>query len=84
MGKGVSRQQIELIRKKSPRAIYIGLDPDADIEMSNLVKEFSDIDCYLLEVPKKYKDLGEMSFEGVYDLFKRSKKVDNSYLFVDL
>ncbi len=82
MGKAVSRGQIRLLRDRGIKRIYLALDPDAVQETARLVKEFSDLECYLMEAPKPWKDLGEMPMEAVLDLFRGAQRVDSGSLFV--
>lgn len=82
MGKLVSRGQINLLRNHGIHRIYLALDPDAAEETSRLVREFSDIEVYLMQPTGK--DLGEMSFEDVRELFLEAPRVSPSQLFVFL
>lgn len=95
MGKGVSAGQIEFIKHvieifvgqsgrscRSTRRFYSGLDPDAADEVGRLVEAFGDdYECYQLEPPLD-KDLGAMTFEEVYDLYRRARRIDTTSLFV--
>jgi hypothetical protein len=89
MGKEVSRFQIDLILKKGIRKLYLGLDPDAADSIARLVRDYcSDLECYQMDIPPKINgkknDMGEMSFEGVYDLFKSAKRVNSADIFIFL
>jgi DNA primase len=70
MGKHVSDGQIDILRKKKVRRVYLALDPDAAEEMQILVKKLKpDFEVYQIQVPAPYKDLGEMSVEAAYECF---------------
>lgn len=72
MGKIISKKQIDLIKTKKPQKVYLALDGDAALEMSNLAREF-DVPTFLLTVPDSCKkrcelinkkaDFGECTFE---------------------
>lgn len=76
MGKAVSRAQIELIRSKGVKRIYLALDPDALVEVRNLLREFSDLPCFSMIAPAPYSDIGEMPMEAVLKLFQDAKRID--------
>lgn len=84
LGKTISDGQICLLKSKYPKRIYLGLDPDAYKESEKLVEKFSEIDVYNLEIPKPYKDLGEMDFKDVKELFLSAKKINNGHIFFNL
>ena len=75
MGKAVSVEQIKLIRSFGVKKIYLALDPDAAAEMNRLKKVFWDIPVYDMRPPKGKKDIGEMSFEEVRQLFETAPLV---------
>lgn len=91
MGKGVSPGQLQavLMALEGPwegrRArFYSGLDPDAADEVGRLVEALdADLECYQIEPPND-KDLGALTFEEVYDLYRRAKRVDTTNLFIFL
>jgi hypothetical protein len=84
MGKAVSRGQIESLRRKGIKKLYLGLDPDAAAEVKRLVSLFSDIECYQMLPPAPYKDLGATPLEEVYEVFLRAPKIDSGKLFIHL
>lgn len=84
MGKGVSGQQIQIIRNMGIKRVYLGLDPDAAEETTKLIREFSDLDVYRIEVPEGKKDLGQMSLEEVKDAFLSAQRVTTNHLVVHL
>lgn len=72
MGKAVSKSQLQLIRNSGISKLYLGLDPDAYLEINRIRKLMSDVVLYDLRPPEPYKDLGEMSLEAVKTLFDRA------------
>jgi hypothetical protein len=94
MGKAIGHGQVQTIRNperltprdigqirhSGVRRIYLALDPDAADETTRLIREFhTDAEVYLMQAPKPYKDLGDMPFEAVYDLFKSAKRVSPAF-----
>lgn len=75
MGKAVSQRQIEIINGLPIPKVYIALDPDAQTEIDKLVGEFPDKEVYTMIAPPPYKDLGEMSFEEVLELYRTAPRV---------
>lgn len=69
MGKAVSPTQLQLLRNAGVEKVYIGLDPDAYLEINRIRRVLSDMVCYDLRPPLPYKDLGEMPMEAVKQLF---------------
>lgn len=84
MGKSFSPGQVDLLRRLGVGKVYLGLDPDAAEEMSQLVHDLSDVQCYLMEVPQGKLDLGAMTFDEVHELYKSSRRVDSTRLFIHL
>ncbi len=82
MGKIVSDQQVSLLKFCGIKRVYLALDPDAEAEVSRLVKLFEpDVAVYLMKVPRPFKDFGEMSLEGVKQAYKVAKRINNGQLF---
>lgn len=69
MGKAVSKDQLGLLRNAGVEKLYIGLDPDAYLEINRIRRFMSDVVCYDFRPPAPYKDLGEMPMEAVKQLF---------------
>ncbi len=70
MGKMVSRGQLDVLRKKGIKTLYLGLDPDAADDTMRIIRNFAfDLDVKLLEPPKGYDDLGDAPIEAVYEAF---------------
>jgi hypothetical protein len=69
LGKAVSDTQLELIANSGVEKVYLGLDPDAYLELDRIRKKLGHLKIYDLRPPAPYKDLGEMSFEEVKSLF---------------
>lgn len=82
MGKGVSRVQMQLIRNSGVSKVYLALDPDAAEETSRLLKELG-MESYFMD-PRPYEDLGAMSFQEVFELFRRAERVTSNRLFIFL
>lgn len=72
LGKGVSSAQLQLIRNAGIRHLYLGLDPDAYLEIDRIRKECADMVLYDLRAPAPYKDLGAMSMIAVKECFDRA------------
>lgn len=84
MGKVISKQQIALIKSYRPSKVYLALDPDAAQETNRLLQEFAEYECYLLYPPPKYKDLGEMTVEEVFEVFKAAPRINKHQMCVYL
>lgn len=83
MGKIVTPNQIELIRRKGVKKLYLGLDRDASTEAMKLIQEVSsDFEIYHLTPPEGVSDLGECSFEQVYERFVTAPRLDSASLLV--
>jgi hypothetical protein len=84
MGKAVSKPQLELIRARGIKKVYLALDPDAADEVSRLARDLGDLETYLLMPPEGKKDLGECTFEEVLYQFSKAEPFSASNLFVGL
>jgi hypothetical protein len=84
MGKIVSRGQLQALRRMGIEKVYLALDPDAADEASRIAKELGDLELYIMQPPAGFKDLGEMSFEAVREVFDTAPKVTSNRLFVFL
>jgi hypothetical protein len=73
MGKAVTKTQLEIVRRLGIKTVYLALDPDAAEEVNRLAFELGDIETRLLLPPKGKKDLGECSFEEVYEAFREAQ-----------
>lgn len=97
MGKAVSLGQVKALREPASlldrrevgqlansgvERVYLALDPDAAQETTRLVREFSDLDVYLMHAPEPYEDLGDMPPEEVLALFHRAPRVSSANLMV--
>jgi len=82
MGKNVSKEKLDLIRSTGVRRIYVALDPDAAKDISKMVKAYGDLEVYHLRPSAGHKDLGEMSFEDVYEQFLSARRVNAGNVFV--
>ncbi len=93
MGKVVSQEQIQLVKRSGVRKIYLGLDRDAARETMKLATAFNDYaDCgtgemlevYRLLPAPGYEDLGAMPPELVLEQFRSAPRVNASSLFLGL
>lgn len=84
MGKIVSKGQLQLLRNHGIQKLYLALDPDAFEETAKLVRDNSDLDLYLMEPDEGFEDLGAMSMEANYEVFKSAEKVNSGRIFVFL
>ncbi len=84
MGKAISRGQIEALRRKNIKKVYLALDPDAASETKRLVEIFADLECYQMLPPAPYKDIGEMPVDEVRELFLRARRINTGTLFIFL
>jgi hypothetical protein len=84
MGKAVADSQLQLLRNCGIKHLYLGLDPDAYLELDRLRRQLADITLYDLRAPYPYKDLGEMSLFEVKDLFDRAPILNPAQVVVFL
>lgn len=68
MGKVVSKAQLELLKNSGCKELFMGLDPDAFLEIMSLASK-ADMSVRILRPPEKYGDLGEMPLDEVKALF---------------
>jgi DNA primase len=74
MGAVVTPGQINVLRRKKIRKLYLGHDPDAVQEAVRLVRTYGhEFECFRLEVPSGYKDAGDMSMEEVLEMYRTAK-----------
>ena len=84
LGKAVSRSQFNLLRYSGIKKLYIGLDLDASDEIKRIVREFyGEVELFDMRPPKG-KDLGAMTFEEVYKLYKSAPLISPANLFIHL
>ncbi len=86
LGKGVSAEQIRLLRNSGVSKLYLALDPDAFAEVLRLCHEFSDMELYRLAPPRNgvAKDIGDMTKEAVLDLFRAAPRITSAHVFFGL
>ena len=84
MGAAVSVSQLELIRTSGIHRLYLGLDPDAYLEVNRIRKLMTDMIIYDLRPPEPFKDLGEMSMEAVRDLFDHAPELNPASVVIYL
>lgn len=78
LGKAVSAEQIDIIKKSGVQKVYIALDPDASAEAKKLRDSFFGLEIYRLLPSSGYDDLGDMSTEEVHDQFLKAERFDNT------
>lgn len=81
MGKAVTRQQLGLLRNAGAKRIYLALDPDAADETRLLAEELGDLELFLLEPPRGQKDLGDCTFDEVYEAFRSARRIRPGMMF---
>lgn len=81
LGKSISKEQAYLLTSMaSLKTIYIGLDPDASKQISELISEFCPFfEVKVVQLPKEVKDLGECSVEQANYYIKNSTNFKNIY-----
>lgn len=81
MGKGtISAEKLQRLLASGVKRIYLGLDPDAALETAELVRRIGDrAECFRMDVPAD-KDLGDLTFGQVRDLFDRARPFDPAML----
>jgi hypothetical protein len=84
LGKAVSSKQLQLVRDCGVERVYMGLDPDAYLEVSRIRKELSGLTIYDLRPPYGFRDLGEMSMEQVKTLFDSAQVLNPAQVVVFL
>jgi len=84
LGKAVSKAQLELIRNAGINRLYLGLDPDAYLEVNRIRKEMRDVVLYDLRPPAPFKDLGEMPLEAVKVLFDSAPVLNPAHVVIYL
>jgi hypothetical protein len=84
MGKAVSRAQLQLLRNAGVERLYIALDPDAQEEANRIARQVGmDMKVYNMMAPAPYKDLGEMHFDAVRELFQSARRMGPGDLFLN-
>lgn len=84
LGKAVSQTQLNLLRFSGIKKLYLGLDPDASDEIGRILNVLGgDMELYDMRPPPD-TDLGAMSFDDVYQLYKSAKQVTKANLFLYL
>lgn len=84
MGKVVSAGQAQLMLSGGVRRVYLALDPDAASQIPELVDKFAPARCFVVQIPNKFKDLGEMSFAEVLHAFRAAQPALKSNVYVHL
>ncbi len=81
LGKTISNEQINLlIGMENLNRIYIGLDPDANREISQLISEFCPyFNIKILNLPNGIKDLGDCNIDQANIFLDQSTDFSNNY-----
>lgn len=81
MGKGVSDTQLNYVFD-SVKKLYLGLDPDAYIEIDKICrKAYGELQVFQILPTNGKKDLGEMTQEEVYEQYKLAKPIFGKFFF---
>jgi len=96
LGKELTNGLINVLSSYKWRKLYCGLDKDAVIEITKLVKEFDQFykypnrEVYLVDWPDrldnegKQIDAGGLSFDEVYDCFRSARKTSSNSVIFDI
>lgn len=84
MGKAVAGSQLDLIQSAGVSRVYLGLDPDAYLEVNRIRKILTDVVLYDLRPPAPYNDLGEMPMEAVRHLFDNAPVLNPGHVVLYL
>lgn len=84
LGKAVSDAQLELIRNSGVDALYLGLDPDAYLELDRIRKKMRDLVLYDFRPPAPFKDLGEMEMQAVKYHFDNAQVLNPAFVLIYL
>jgi hypothetical protein len=81
MGKAVAEKQLQLILETGIKKIYLALDPDAALEMEELVHRLllqsaNPVKCFLVKVPTGKDDFGDCSYEECKNAFENAEALD--------
>jgi hypothetical protein len=80
----LTREQISVLSTSGIKRVYLALDPDAARETSRLVREFSDLETYVMMPPRGRKDFGECSYQETYECFKNAKSASPGKTYISL
>ena len=80
----LTREQVSAIWGSGIQRIYLALDADAAKETSRLVREFSDMEVFVMTPPRQYHDFGEMDYQGVYEAFRAAKPASAGKVYISL
>lgn len=75
MGKIVTEGQLDVLRRKGVKRLYLALDPDATDEVDRIVRAlYADMEIYRVVLPRGVKDLGEMTMQAAQDTILASRR----------
>lgn len=76
MGKGTILAKIAAIKAHSTiKRVYLGLDPDAFTTIDDVVRALHPLEVFKVEIPKGYKDLGQMSLDHAAQTIADAQRV---------
>lgn len=84
-GKQISQSQIKLLLDSQAESIYVGLDPDAFLEMYDVVSRLGNSKkIYRVLPPKGRKDFGECSEHEVHDAVQNAVQITSPSDYLEL
>ena len=93
MGKHISDKQVALINESGVKEVYLGLDPDATVELRELTRRIEK-KIKILTIPEscnirckklgKKPDFGECTFMEAKEAFDNAKDFSNGHVFMNL
>jgi DNA primase len=76
LGKDVSQQQVDILLKAGIKRLFVGLDRDAPKDVERIVRKLNDhMELYRLLPPPHRGDLGDCTFEEVYEQFLNAPRI---------
>lgn len=78
----LSCEQVSVLSTSGIKKVYLALDPDAARETSRLVREFSDLETYVVRLPKGAKDVGELSLDEAYRCFLNAEPASPGKVYI--
>ena len=90
MGKEISNDQLELLRKSKIEKIYLALDRDAFDKIERIRNNVTNamngktMKCYIIEVPEHRGDFGECTFDECKKAFQSAKEITGDEIFASI
>lgn len=77
MGKYISEKQVELLKQKGIKRIYLALDRDAIAEIKNFVSKYVGVfRIYFVSVPEHRDDFGDCTFDECKESYQNAKPLN--------